>query len=87
MIGSDNGLSPGRLQATIWTNAVNITLRNTIQWNIYHSYIFTYETAFEKVVWKIAAILSQPQCVFQYNEENGFQSSQFLYQEFLWALP
>ena len=36
IIGSDNGLSPGRRQAIIWTNAgiVNWTLGNKLQWNL-----------------------------------------------------
>ena len=32
IIGSDNGLSPGRCQAIIWTNA-GITLKNKLHWN------------------------------------------------------
>ena len=45
-------------------NVVDLTLRNKLQWNInQNSYIFIQEIAFENVVWKIAAILSRPQCV------------------------
>ena len=64
-LGSDNGLSPGRRQAIIWTNAIiNWTLRNKHQWNFnQNSYIFIQENAFEMVVWKMPAILSRPQCV------------------------
>ena len=66
-IGSDNGLSPGRRQAIIWTNATNIiklNLRNKLQWNLKrNSYIFIQENAFENVVCEMAAILSRPQCV------------------------
>ena len=51
VIGSDNGLSPGRRQAIIWTNA-GILLIGPFQ-----------ENAFESVVWKTAAILSRPQWV------------------------
>ena len=65
--GSDNGLSPGRHQAIIWTNAGILliwTLRKKLQRNLNRNqYIFIQETAFEKVVWKMAAILSRPQCV------------------------
>ena len=40
------------------------TLRNRIQWNINLNWnIFIQENAFENVVWKMAAILSWPQCV------------------------
>ena len=67
IIGSDNGLLPGRRQAIIWTNAgifVNWTLRNKLQWNFNrNSSIFIQENRFENVIWKMAAILSQPQCV------------------------
>ena len=37
---------------------------NKLQWNLNpNSYIFIPESAFEKVVWKMAAILCQPRCV------------------------
>ena len=67
MIGSDNGLSPGRRQAIIriqcW-NIVNWKLRNILQWNINRNvYIFIEENAFESVVRKMAATLSQSHCV------------------------
>ena len=43
---------------------VNWTLRNKLQWNLsQYSYIFIQENAFENVIWKMAAILSRPQCV------------------------
>ena len=54
IIGSDNGLSPGRRQAIIWTNA-GILLIQTLGTNFseilgkIHS-IFIQETAFENVV-------------------------------------
>ena len=57
IIGSDNGLSPDRRQAIIWTNAGNPVKFNQ-KYNVYIQ-----ENAFERVVWKTAAILSQPQCV------------------------
>ena len=67
IIGSDNGLSPVWCQAIIWTNLWNIvnwTTGNKLQWSlVLNLYIFIKENAFENVVWKIAAILSQPQCV------------------------
>ena len=56
IIGSDNGLSPARRQATIWTN-VGILLGTNF------SDIFFQVHAFENVVSKMAAILSRPQCV------------------------
>ena len=67
-IGSDNGLSPGRHQTIICTNAGILLIRNVatnfreilIKRN---SYIFIQENAFENIVCEIAAILSRPRCV------------------------
>ena len=60
IIGSDNGLSPGRRQAIIWTND-GILLIGPLATNvsvilIENSYIFFQENAFENIVWKMAAI-------------------------------
>ena len=47
-------------------NIVNWTLRNKLQWNLnQNSSIFIQENLFEDVAWKMAVILSQPQCVDQ----------------------
>ena len=54
IIGSNNGLSPGRRQAIIWTNAGILLIDHSKQ---------SSENVFENVVWKMAAILSRPQCV------------------------
>ena len=67
IIDSDNGLSPGRRQAIIWTNA-GMWLIEPIETNfseilIKKSYIFIHENPFETVVWKMASILSRPQWV------------------------
>ena len=69
IIGPDNGLSPARRQAIIWTkfnqwwDIVNWTLRNKLQWNFnQYSYIFIQENSFENVVCEMASILSRPQC-------------------------
>ena len=67
IIGSDNGLSPGRCQAIILTNA-GILLIGALGTNIREIVIktctFSYEeNAFENVVWKKAAILSRPRCL------------------------
>ena len=69
IIGSDNGLSPDRHQAILWTIIwiiVNWSLRNKIQSNfIQNANIFIKENAFENVICKTTAILSQPEC-FKY---------------------
>ena len=45
-------------------NTVNWTPMNKLQWNLNrNSYIFIQENPFENVVWKMATILSWPQCV------------------------
>ena len=64
IIGSDNGLSHGRCQAIIWTNA-GILLTGPLGTNVsdQNLYIFIQENAFKNVVWKMAATLSHPQCV------------------------
>ena len=60
IIASDNGLSPRRRQAIIWTNAGILlikTFRNKLQWNcIQKSNIFIQGNAFENVVCEMAAI-------------------------------
>ena len=58
----DNGLSPGRCQASHYLNQgwniVNWILRNKPQWNLNrNSYISIQENVFENIVWKVAAIL------------------------------
>ena len=68
IIDSDNGLAPVRRQAIIWTNAGILSIGpfnwNKLQWKFNrNSYIFIQENAFENVVWKMASILSRPQCV------------------------
>ena len=66
IIGSDNGLSPGRRQAIIRTNAGILLIEpwNKLQWNSnQNSNIFIQENAFEYVVCDMAAILSRPQWV------------------------
>ena len=64
-IGSDNGLSPGRRKAIIWTNAgillIGLLGTNFSEISI-ESYIFSLKNAFENVVWKTAAISSRPLC-------------------------
>ena len=78
IIGSDNGLSPGRRQAIVWTNARILLIRppkgriNNIlalvqiklPWNCNrNSNVFIQENALENVVCEMASISSRPQCV------------------------
>ena len=66
IIGSDNGLSPGRRQVIIWTkmNIVYWALVNKLQWTLNRNlYISIQGNAFENVAWKMVAILSQPKYV------------------------
>ena len=67
IISSDNGLSPHRRQAIIWTDAGILLippLRNQIQWNLnQNSHLFIQENALENTVCKMAAILCWLQCV------------------------
>ena len=67
IICSNNGLSPGRRQAIIQTNAGILLIG---PWGTNFSeifnrnlYIFIQENAFQTVVCEMLAILSQPQCV------------------------
>ena len=67
IIGLDNGLSPGRRQANICTNG-GILLIRPLGTNFNEILIRIQTFSFKKihvknVVWKMAAILSQPQCV------------------------
>ena len=67
IIAPDNGLSPSRRQAIIWTNP-GILLIRTLGTNfselISEMHTFSYqEIAVEVVVWKMAAILPRPQSV------------------------
>ena len=66
IICSDNGLSPGRCQAIIWIAAgllsigpcEHISMKFETKYNNFFD-----KNAFENAVWKMAAILSWPQCV------------------------
>ena len=67
VIGSNNGLSPSRRHAIIWTNA-GILLIGPLGTNFNEVFIeihtFSFKkNPFENVVWKMASISSRPQCV------------------------
>ena len=67
IIGSNNGLSPGRRQAIIWTNAgillIGILGTNFSEiWSEIHTFLM-HKNAFENAVCEMEAILSTPQCV------------------------
>ena len=61
-IGSDNGLSPGRRQAIIWTNA-GILLIGTLGTNFSEILSEIHTFSFKKMHLKMASILSRPQWV------------------------
>ena len=59
-------------------NLINRTLRNKLQWNYNRtSWILLQENEFEKVVWKMAAIFSRPQCVNK-------RGSRYLKSPYIW---
>ena len=64
IIGSDNGLLPGRRQAIIWTT-VGILLIGPLGTNFSEIpiEISIHENAYKSVNCETAAILSRPQCV------------------------
>ena len=67
IIGSVNGLSPGRRQAIIWTNA-GIVLIGPLRINFNETSIEIHTFSFKKIHLKLssgkmATILSRPQCV------------------------
>ena len=64
IIGSNNGLSPSRRQAIIWTNA-GVLLIGPLSTNFSDILIGIHiqENTLENVVCEMASILSQPQCV------------------------
>ena len=60
-----------------WWNVVNWTLGNKFQWNLNRKLnIFNQDNAFENVAWKMAVILSRPQCVNQYT--SGFVADMWI---------
>ena len=67
IIGSDNGLSAGRHQAIIWTNAGILLLgprRTNFSEILIEINMFSFQgNAFVTVVYEMAAILSRPRCV------------------------
>ena len=75
IIGLDNGLSPVRRQAIIWTSDWILLiglLRTNFCKNVNrNAYIFIQENAFEYVVWKMATILPRPQCAKAPSDGSG----------------
>ena len=68
VIGSNDGLSPGRrkpLSEPMLIGPLGTNFSEILNWNLY---IVIQENAFENVIWKLAAILSRPHCL-QCNDE------------------
>ena len=62
-IGSDNGLSPTRRQAIIWTSAAMLSIRPHEPMSVkFFLNLFIQGNALENVNWKMAVILPRPQC-------------------------
>ena len=73
-VGSDNGLSPGRRQAIIWTSAGILLigpLGTNFRENLTEIHIFSFNKSIWNVVWKMAYILSRYQCVRPPLDEPG----------------
>ena len=62
IIGSDNGLSPGRRQAIIWTNA-GILLIGPLRTNFREILIEIYKFPFKKMYLKMSSGKSRPFCL------------------------
>ena len=67
IIGSDKGLLSGQCQTIIWMNA-GILLIRPLAKNLNEILIEIHTFSFKKILWKMAAILSQPQCVDNYSQ-------------------
>ena len=73
IIGSDNGLSPIRCQAIIWTNAGMLST-GTLGTNFSEKLSEIHTLSFKQnVFWKLVAILSRAQCVRHHNRFNAFE--------------
>ena len=62
IIGSDNGLSPGRRQAIIWTNA-GILLNGPLGTNFNEMFIKIHTFSFKKIHLKMASAKWRPFCL------------------------
>ena len=70
IIGSDNGLSPGRRQAIIWTNA-GMLLIGPLQWNFLEMHTFS----LKKIHFKMSSGKRRPFCRPQHSRpDTGFSS-------------
>ena len=62
IIGSDNGLSPGRRQAIIWTNAEIILIR-PLETNVIEMLFETLTLSFMKMRLKVSSAKWRPFCL------------------------
>ena len=62
IIGSDNGLSPGRRQAIIWTNAGILSIRN-LGTNFSEIFSEIHAFSFKKMHWKMSSAKWRPLCL------------------------
>ena len=63
IVDSDDGLSPGRCQSIISTNAGILLIGPFSEIRHWNEYIFVHGNAFENFVCETTAILSRPQFV------------------------
>ena len=60
IIGSDNGLSPGRHQAIIWTNAVMLLIERPLGTNFSENFFEIYTFSFKKMHLKMSSGKCRP---------------------------
>ena len=76
IIGSDNGLSPGRRQAIVWTNAAILLIRH-LGTNFNEILLAIYTFSFEKMHLKMSSVKWRPFCLglnvlTMRSEQDGF---------------
>ena len=85
IIGSDNGLLPGRCQAIIWTNAAILLIR-TLRTNFNEILCKIIYFHSRQCIWNVcemSAILSRPQCVNKTSRPNNIIRSNHALRTFM----
>ena len=84
IIGSDNGLSPGRRQAIIWTNA-GILLIEPLGTNFNEILINIHTFSFKRMHLKLSSGKYRPSCL-GLNVFNAYWNNHFCYQHYWLAI-